>query len=50
MEDRHRNIIQKNYKTLVDNVNINELVPLLIEKGVFSRDQAEHYMVMFLFF
>lgn len=45
MEDRHKRKIQTNYLTLINNVNTNELLPRLIQRKVFSRDQAEKYKV-----
>lgn len=45
MEERHRNLIIHNFDTLVDNVDIDELLPCLISRGVFTRDQVDKLLV-----
>lgn len=50
MDDIHRVAIQKNYKELVSKVNLNELLPNLIERRVFLYEQAENYRVCIIVF
>lgn len=43
MEQRHRETIQKNFVTLVEQTDLDLVIPLLYEKGVFSELMIEPY-------
>lgn len=45
MEEKDRLTIRKNYLELVYKTDLNQLLPRLIEKGVFSQRIAEPYQV-----
>lgn len=44
MEEKHRIIIQKNFLELTEKVDINKLLPKLIQKNVYSSQLAEPYL------
>lgn len=43
MEKRHREVIQKNYVILVENCNLYSLLPVLVQKQVFSPKMVLDY-------
>ncbi|KAK4875469.1 hypothetical protein RN001_011891 [Aquatica leii] len=43
MEHHHREAIQKNYSTLVQECRINDLLPALLKKHVFSKQMIKKY-------
>lgn len=45
MEERHRLSIQNNFSSLVEQTDLDEMVSILYEKGVFSEQMIEPYRV-----
>ncbi|KAK5644892.1 hypothetical protein RI129_006192 [Pyrocoelia pectoralis] len=46
MEERHREVIQRNYAILVEQCNIEHLLPVLEQKRVFPRQTIDKYMLI----
>lgn len=45
MKTEHRKAIQRNFKILVDNCNIDLLLPELKKRNVFTEKMIKRYMV-----
>lgn len=45
MEDVHRDAIQSNYVSLVEQTDLDLMVSALYEKGVFTEQMIERYKV-----
>lgn len=45
MKIEHKKAIQKNFKTLVDNCNIDLLLPELLKRNVFTDEMIKKYKV-----
>lgn len=46
MEERHREVIQKNYAILVQQCNIEHLLPVLEQKHVFPQETMDKYKLI----
>lgn len=48
MQEEHRQAIQKNFSSLVEQTDLDMIVSVLYEKGVFSEAMIEPYRVRLL--
>lgn len=45
MDERHKNILQRNRTNLVKDLNLSNLYDCLLEKGVFTHDMIDEIKV-----
>ena len=50
MQEEHRKAIQNNFKSLVEQTDLDTMVTNLYEKGVFSSQMIEKYKVRFYYY
>ena len=50
MQEEHRKAIQNNFKSLVEQTDLDTMVTNLYEKGVFSSQMIEKYKVRIYYY